>query len=86
MTDIVERLRANHDWNGIGATCMEAAAEIERLRTENAAMRRQTLQNIIHISENAGIYERQRELQRGIYNILASDPTPMATLKDTLKE
>lgn len=65
---------------------MEAAAEIERLRTENAAMRRQTLQNIIHISENAGIYERQRELQRGIYNILASDPTPMATLKDTLKE
>ena len=32
--------------------------EIEQLRTENAAMRRQALQNIIHISENAGIYQQ----------------------------
>ena len=34
----------------------DAAAEIERLRTENAAMRRQALQNMIEISETAGMY------------------------------
>lgn len=38
--------------------CRDAADEIARLRAENAAMRRQAIQNMIHISEQAGMYQQ----------------------------
>lgn len=62
MDDIVERLRAAAKSGdlalGQSFNCLAVADEIERLRTENAAMRRQALQNIIEISENAGMYNQ----------------------------
>ena len=54
--DEIERLRKEVDIKG--SRLDDALDEIERLRTENAAMRRQALQNIIHISENAGLYQQ----------------------------
>ena len=62
MDDIIEQLEhlATHldhtgQWQHI-ETISNTIHEINRLRTENAAIRRQALKNMIEISENAGMY------------------------------
>ena len=54
LVDGVDQLR--RELAAAEAKIQQQTAEIERLRTENAAIRRQALKNMIEISETAGMY------------------------------